>query len=1680
MFTAKKAKSDLSGSILRFSDIRREPNSRYKHLRLHLDQFCKEAEERRQFVDQHMGELFQLFLDLILQAEPVLYTSSTRLNLSELESAVWLLEMMLQNLPEAIALRWQYVAIGSCLRRLLHPQSLIGLRRIGLKLFLLWYQCLGQGPYGAAELDVWFSNLIPNIVGPDGHMSDIILQEICEHPGHRVLSVGSSASEECQFYSRNVQALPVAVQTKQIASKAMITQSFMEKALEFISSDFTKVLWAKQGRELKQACCLRRLIDGVYNHYVALCCPSMQYFNVDSAAKSVSFDPFCEGEQPADTPTGQQCTDEGDEYRRICVHVLIRWIAMYASSYKYSSASDETMNASDSSFIGSQRNSSTVDSFSPLKSAECSRLPSNYSLVRQTLLTYVPLCSRTYSILREAFLLPLNHVGTIARVFRVLREWLLQQGDREVFQSTDTTTDVVSFRMHTSHGMKLAIVILVSFFDSPYLNFTTDYAQQNTTLVAQICVRILTLFKHLACSGSTSRISQDTWHFLLKALLHIVHRVLPPSPADCSPVSTVVASQVYQTLLVTWVFASLNAPLPVQLWDNLVDACQKRTDWSTLVFEWGKVMESITRALGLEVYSVDLLDPPLERPTEHRLKRKQALSRHLLKNVTQESGTSVFSSDTDSPSTKNSQEMSGQQNPLSLLLSNSSRRHGERPLAIGFATHNSSDLLLELPSQKSPCNTSNCCSDSLSEPVEPSRDAEPPPTNCLPDEGAISEDSDSYDSSSAQFCSTESNSMAGMKSMLLSDDILAESTIMSTNDADAVSDEFNYCQEVEQPSAQSMPERIALLSEQDSSVGNGAAPEALGVVWKRILCCLGDVNRVASPEIHVHVMEVIRLVLSLLVKIRNNQDSCPSLVPPTVMLIPWLSETLRLPEPYAASRMIAIRLYCFLLSQRPDIPLSDVTIADFFCIASSLITGREDALVNAFLVSCSSSLVRELWPSCLLLLPDLVAASARIMKSATTECVDSVDKVNVVHFVSSVVLLASYRPAFPTCQDGQKAVDSNALQLEIFRCLVDSLHNDYVNDVEDRVSTALALRGLSVLLHSLLCSTKLNGVVEGCFETILNYCAHNACSFSSIVCQLLNSLFPFCRDLSENHFRLMRHLFSVYNAAAEQLLKKESVNEAEKKETVALLERICNDLIEWQLLIPRLVVGFYTGQEPSPLLSVLRLVESIMRRHRCIKPNDHSGQDGLVDDYFQVLAIGLFAIMNCCFDQKLFYAYPAVAPSEREQLFGVGWRQKKFVIAKLSRWPTRCDDGSQTVLCSRTIVGQHVWKVRRLKLQSRWKSAANEWLQDCAANFQARKFLTPPEEVYLSSDGRQVDEPAAGCSFEGFHCPLNSLIDNLHQCCSDCVPSPSRSSCDGYYRDYISSKAEYPTWNSQLSVGKSCPVEVGFSNADAFDLAFSNSVMALSCLDNIDDIVLLDQSQQTERHFRHIDSTSSRELHKIAVIYVAAGQEDKQSILENRDGSPRFEEFVSGLGWQVELRTHPGYAGGLPTEGTIPYYCTPLTEVVFHVSTRLRCEDITKKLRHIGNDEVHIVWSEHWRDYRRSVIPTEFCDVLIVIYPLADDLFRIQIDYDDTEIDDFGPLFNDAIVHWSVLPCLVRSTAINASRLKRRSINGYRNAHHLRLMSISEMLQEAPRPTSLSNVLTNLYFPVVPTLATPC
>ncbi|XP_029114140.1 ral GTPase-activating protein subunit alpha-1 isoform X5 [Scleropages formosus] len=240
---------------------------------------------------------------------------------------------------------------------------------------------------------------------------------------------------------------------------------------------------------------------------------------------------------------------------------------------------------------------------------------------------------------------------------------------------------------------------------------------------------------------------------------------------------------------------------------------------------------------------------------------------------------------------------------------------------------------------------------------------------------------------------------------------------------------------------------------------------------------------------------------------------------------------------------------------------------------------------------------------------------------------------------------------------------------------------------------------------------------------------------------------------------------------------------------------------------------------------------------------------------------------------------------------------------------------------------------------------------------------------------------------------------------------------------------------------------------------------------------LLKKNEKLLRELKNLDSRQCRETHKIAVFYVAEGQEDKHSILSNTSGSLAYEDFVSGLGWEVDLTTHCGFMGGLQrnrsTGLTMPYFATSTVEVMFHVSTRMppdSDDSLTKKLRHLGNDEVHIVWSEHSRDYRRGIIPTEFGDVLIIIYPMKNHMYSIQI-LKKPEVPFFGPLFDGAIVDEKILPTVVRATAINASRALKSLIPLYQNFYEERARYLETIVQHHLEPTTFEDYAAQVFCP---------
>lgn len=123
--------------------------------------------------------------------------------------------------------------------------------------------------------------------------------------------------------------------------------------------------------------------------------------------------------------------------------------------------------------------------------------------------------------------------------------------------------------------------------------------------------------------------------------------------------------------------------------------------------------------------------------------------------------------------------------------------------------------------------------------------------------------------------------------------------------------------------------------------------------------------------------------------------------------------------------------------------------------------------------------------------------------------------------------------------------------------------------------------------------------------------------------------------------------------------------------------------------------------------------------------------------------------------------------------------------------------------------------------------------------------------------------------------------------------------------------------------------------------------------------------------------------------------------------------------------------------------------------TDLNDDQQVLKKRHVGNDIVHIIWSDHWRDYRQDTMLTHFNFILIVIYPLSPLLFRIQI---LKKINvDCGPLQDGMVIPWKLLPTLVRQTAINANQQVRiMKHSNYEKQIHIRRKQIQEIVQRYP------------------------
>uniref|UniRef100_A0A915CVG1 Rap-GAP domain-containing protein n=1 Tax=Ditylenchus dipsaci TaxID=166011 RepID=A0A915CVG1_9BILA len=383
-------------------------------------------------------------------------------------------------------------------------------------------------------------------------------------------------------------------------------------------------------------------------------------------------------------------------------------------------------------------------------------------------------------------------------------------------------------------------------------------------------------------------------------------------------------------------------------------------------------------------------------------------------------------------------------------------------------------------------------------------------------------------------------------------------------------------------------------------------------------------------------------------------------------------------------------------------------------------------------------------------------------------------------------------------------------------------------------------------------------------------------------------------------------------------------------------------------------------------------------------------------------------------------------------------------------------------LWTRSMVGRHCYASGAgFQVQEEEEVPVNTWLKSLCSNVRQQSSVgsdPSQKDDHLSDPFKQLPRPTVS-SYSGTdvtnHSPVSTSLSNLEM--SDFLHFIENS-----HREPEPLSEE--KWKDEMQ------------ESAVLDIENKNNPCSSTWRQFATDFRLLEKTSKVptsfHRDLKHLDSTLCREVHKVAVIYVAKDQEDKHSILSNTSASALFNKFVDGLGWTVQIGSpkFQGYCGGLPAGQIAPYFASANTELIFHISTMLT-GDATQKLKHLGNDEVHVVWSENPKCYRRELIATRFCDILIVLYPASANLVRVQVETQDSSLQ-FGPLFDGACVHIKQIASLTRETVLNASRAYRNArVECDRpNKHREKVFSqTKELLSHMP----LKEAIVRLYAPML-------
>ncbi|XP_048261983.1 ral GTPase-activating protein subunit alpha-1 isoform X1 [Bombus affinis] len=1246
------------------------------------------------------------------------------------------------------------------------------------------------------------------------------------------------------------------------------------------------------------------------------------------------------------------------------------------------------------------------------------------------------------------------------------------------------------------------------------------------------CKRVLNVYRYVVMN---SRLEPGTWEQLLRVLLQITSLVLNEKSSRRKIQESIggkLAPAIFQTLIVTWIKANLNVVISTQLWDQFLEVLTSLTQWEELIREWAKTLDTLTRVLARHVYNLDLNDLPLDRLSEQKTKKRRGVgSRAASTGSVQPPRKGSVDQDNNTVSKENVSDHPMRDlrkvRPLPRSASDNTIYNGKaRTKLHRNRTHTVHSGIPVLPlsieqDMARLLSNGTTSSSTTGRKMLPNRraksldsivivDSEPPSPRCpspTPSSGVDSNKDSPIQIENIDGSSIDTNDASERRSVMAGGGVrgwlpdvavvLWRRMLSALGDVNNIQDPTLHGQVMDYL-VQLTQTLLKIRLNQGVSGDNQATPPAPELIPPLTVIAPWCFKAIQLPsQYEVGKLAAYRLICLLTVQPQdiNLPKQHLTLFYRAVHsgIVSNDNKVLHVLVKYTGPRLFSLNL-----------PGSSLLILDYIHAANVILSNQDIQAPRTEAVSIIGSLLSL--PATTVKLPVLQPTANDIV---TMTCPDAKE-----HII--MILLRSCRRE-PTGIARCVAVSSIAMFVYRELCY----KNQHPRIPEAVTVLLLALKATHATVAQVACDSLL--LLCDKADILLELYPNVPCKIIQILSETLGYMSTrerrgpltismlFCLGEWAMHLGpsvllrvfqgkpLLMTLFTVLDNIVQDTIDKDvsQTNKSHEDEDDDFdpditLDNLADDICaksprrgntqSVQLAAKMVMMHLINHLGHFPMgIGAARLSSLV------VELDDVPGIDGdeLSSAIFHAPNIQLLMLSNSVIMSLVELAALdapgggvtaglTTAPSlvrvllrdlagkaswDSSILYSQPFVEDDVPIAftKHVEWKAKVHgDDLSSVITSQTCTPRHTIRHREPHILPTFANAASDMdnLDDLLQyiGHTSPEVLTNPE-IALNAPANPP---------QGQYLESETIATILNQRNAE--------------QEHINNWSQHISMCASAISPPSCrPPPAPFHHCR---LLFSH--LGLSGWEQRRKLHLLSKNEKLLRELRNLDSQRSRETHKIAVIYVSQGQEDKNSILSNVTASKEYESFIARLAWEVELESHTGFLGGLvPGKAsgvTAPYFATSFTEILFHVATRMPSdspESLLQKTRHLGNDEIHIVWSEHWRDYRRDIIPTEFCDVLIVIYPLHNKLYRIQISR-KPEIPFFGPLFDECIVEDKVLPGLVRTTALAASRAKRSTLTLYQHYYEERARSIDTVMRNHKEATTFEEFTANVYSPVQP------